>query len=175
MRARRRQLWLRVYAVGLVLHHAVAGAAQQLPPSDDSQRSVLRAAMLGVLPEPVTVPIARAQHDCLELPTSPPDDRLEGPHGATLISATCTVTQYARLGPAWSVARYQWTSVFTAEDPSRGAAARDVVTEEEAVLFEPHERDVRAVWHARFETGVHAEAQSGVHCDRSRPAARNDV
>jgi hypothetical protein len=149
-------MWLGACAVGLALHHAAAGSAQQLPTPDDSQPSMLRAAALGVLPSPVIVPIARARHDCLELPARPPDDRLQGPHGTTLISATCEVTRYASLTAAWSVAHYQWTSVFTAEDPSRGDAARDVAVEEEAVLFERHERDVRAVWHARFETGAFA-------------------
>ena len=55
------------------------------------------------------------------------------------------------------VTRYRWMSVFTAEDSSRGSAARDTVTEEEVVLFErPRPGEVRPVWHARFDTSIYA-------------------
>src|SRR5207249_1345085 len=57
----------------------------------------------------------------------------------------------------WTTARYEWTSLFTAEDTTRGVTARDTVTEEEVVLFEALKHgQVRAVWHARFETGASA-------------------
>jgi hypothetical protein len=52
----------------------------------------------------------------------------------------------------WMVARYRRTSVFTAEDTTRRPAARDTLTEEEAVLLEaPGPGRARAVWHARYE------------------------
>src|SRR5262249_23056988 len=52
---------------------------------------------------------------------------------------------------------YSWTLLFTAEDPGRGPTARDMVSEEEVVLFDtPQPGRVRPVWHARFETGPYA-------------------
>jgi hypothetical protein len=51
------------------------------------------------------------------------------------------------------MARYAWTMEFTAEDPARGAGARDEATAEEVVLFEhTGAQAVRPVWHARFDT-----------------------
>ena len=56
----------------------------------------------------------------------------------------------------WSVARYRWTSVFTAEDKTRGPAARDNATEEELVLFDARDpAKLRPVWHNRFDAGEH--------------------
>jgi len=139
--------------------------AQALPPPEDTRQSMLRQAMLGLLPAQAAVPETLAQHDCLELPVDPPNDRLQGPHGDSLISARCDVIAYQVLTSAlparWVAARYRWTSVFTAEDTARGPAARDTVAEEEVVLFDAsHSAQVRAAWHARFETGPYATWRS---------------
>src|SRR5215470_3239937 len=135
--------------------------AQVPPPPGDTRQSMLREAMLGLLSAQAAVPEARARHDCLDLPVAPPNDRLLGPHGDSLISARCDVVSYQALPSApparWIAALYRWTSLFTAEDTTRGPAARDTVTEDEVVLFDASQPgQVRAVWHARFETGTYA-------------------
>jgi hypothetical protein len=120
------------------------------PPADDL--------MPGLLKGQAALPLIRAQHECLTLPVDPPDDRLQGPHGDTLVSSRCEVIGFTDAGvtrPAkWVIARYSWLSVFTAEDAARGKDARDTAKEEEAVLFEvvPAGR-VRPVWHMRIDTG----------------------
>ena len=156
---------LRRVLLVLLLAAAARVHAQILPPPEDTRQSMLREAMLGLLTAQAAVPETRAQHDCLELPVGPPNERLQGPHGDTLISARCEVVAYEALtgaSPApWTAARYHWTSVFTAEDTVRGPAARDTATEEEVVLFDaPQSAQVRAVWHARFETGPYAALRS---------------
>ncbi len=113
---------------------------------------------LGLLKGQEAVPLTRAQHECLTLPVDPPSDRLQGPHGDTLVSSRCEVTEFTDLGGAppakWMAARYAWTSIFTAEDVARGKDARDTAKEEEVVLFEVVQgRRVRPVWHARIDTG----------------------
>jgi hypothetical protein len=140
---------------------AVRVDAQVLPPLEDTRQSMLREAMLGLLPAQAAVPETRALNNCLELPVGPSNDRLQGPHGDSLISARCDVVAHQVLTsvpPArWIAALYRWTSVFTAEDTTRGLAARDTVTEEEVVLFDASQSSqVRAVWHGRFETGPYA-------------------
>jgi hypothetical protein len=116
--------------------------------------------MPGLLKGQAAVALSRAQHECLTLPVDPPDDRLEGPHGDTLVSSRCEVIGFADAGvdrPAkWVIARYSWVSIFTAEDAARGKDARDTAKEEEAVLFEvvPPGR-VRPVWHQRIDSGEH--------------------
>jgi hypothetical protein len=153
---------LRTVLVALLLTAAALRVdAQALPPADDTRQSMLRAAMLGSLPAQAAGPETQMQHDCLELPVEPPNDRLQGPHGDSLISARCEIVAYEVLRSAsparWTAARYRWTSVFTAEDTARGPAARDTVIEEEVVLFDASQSaQVRAVWHARFETGPYA-------------------
>jgi hypothetical protein len=137
---------------------AARAGGQAVPPPEDTRQSMLREAMLGLLPAQAAVPETRAQHDCLDLPVPPPNDRLQGPHGDTLIDARCEVVEYGPVPTApparWTAARYRWTSRFTAEDASRGPAARDTVAEEEVVLFDASQpAQTRAVWHARFETG----------------------
>jgi hypothetical protein len=140
---------------------ALRVTAQQLPAPDDSRHGMLREAMLGLLPAGDAVPRAQAKQRCLPLPVDPPNDRLQGPHGDSLLDTRCEIAAYQALGsetpPRWDVARYRWVSIFTAEDTVRGSAARDTVAEEEAVLLEalPGDR-VRAVWHSRYETGDHA-------------------
>ena len=122
----------------------------------DLRDGMLGDAMLGILQGQAAVPVARAQHDCLALPVLPPNDRLQGPHGDTLISTRCEVVAFEDLGGAkkkWTAARYQWVSIFTAEDATRGKDARDTVKEEEGVLFEVvNPESVRPVWHARIES-----------------------
>jgi hypothetical protein len=122
---------------------------------------MLREAMLGLLPTQTSVPETRAQHHCLELPVGPPGDRLQGPHGDSLISTHCDVVAYQILTSPpptrWITARYRWTLIFMAEDTARGSTARDTVIEEEVVLFEASQSaQVRPVWHARLETGRYA-------------------
>jgi hypothetical protein len=132
--------------------------AQNLPAAGDSRHSMLREAMLGLLRGQPRVSSASAAQHCLGLPIALPNDRIEGPHGDSLVSAHCDVVEYkvARVASAtrFSIARYRWRSVFTAEDSGRGASARDTVPEEEVVLFESTRPGlVHAVWHARIETG----------------------
>jgi hypothetical protein len=145
----------------LLLCDVTRMAAQTIPPPDDSRNSLLREAVLGLTPSQPGVPARRAMNECLELPVAPPDDRLEGPHGDSMVTARCQVVAFRALErgtqPHWTTARYAWTSVFSAEDTTRGAGARDTVTEEEVVLFDAAELGKsRPVWHARFETGNYA-------------------
>ena len=133
--------------------------AQNLPRAEDSRQSMLREAMLGILSSQANVDSARAQKECIVLPVQPANDRLQGPHGDSLVSTHCEVAAYQVLGrplTRWIIAHYRWTSQFTAEDQKRGPDARNTVTEEEAVLFEaPAPGRVRPVWHERIETGEH--------------------
>jgi hypothetical protein len=122
-------------------------------------------AMNGILPNASVVSALVAAQQCLELPVLPANDRLQGPHGTTLISTRCEVVAYhaveAPTARGWATARYRWTSVFTAEDSTRGPAARDTATEEEAVLFDsPEPGKLRPVWHARFDTGEYGVYRS---------------
>lgn len=102
------------------------------------RQGTLSEPMSSILPNASAVSALVAAQQCVELPTLPANDRLQGPHGTTLISTKCEVLAYHAVAgvPAggWTTARYRWTSVFTAEDSARGPAARDTATEEEAVL-----------------------------------------
>jgi hypothetical protein len=123
--------------------------------------AMLQDALAGLLAAGAAVPDTEARHRCLLLPVAPPDDRLQGPHGDSLVATRCEVAEYQPLGPdpatPWIAAQYRWTSVFTVEDSARPPAARDTVTEEEAVvLFVPRPGQARAVWHERYETGAYA-------------------
>jgi len=136
-------------------------AAQTLPNPSDSRHSLLREAALGLLSGQAEVPDSEARRYCLRLPTEPPDDRLQAPHGDLLRATHCEVVEYQPLAPdsvgAWFAARYRWNSLFTAEDPARGPSARDTVTEEEVVVLAASQPgQVRPVWHQRFETGDYA-------------------
>ena len=135
--------------------------AQNLPTPEDTRHSMLREAMLGLLTGQPSIPEIEARQHCLTLPVDAPNDRLQSPHGSQLISTNCEIISDQPLDgvlPAgWVTSRYRWTSVFTAEDATRGPDAQDIVTEEEVVLFEPTvSGQVRAVWHARFDTGPYA-------------------
>lgn len=136
-----------------------------LPAAGDSRHSMLREAMLGLLRDQRATLEAEVRKRCLTLPVDPPNDRLEGPHGDTLISETCRVAEVRALGAGalsqWTMVRYQWTSIFTAEDRSHGEDARDTVSEEEVVVFDaPDIGQLRPVWHGRFETGGFAVLRS---------------
>lgn len=149
-----------------VYHHngTTADAEAQLmgyDSSGSSRYSMLQDALLGLLPAEAAVPDSEARRRCLTLPVAAPNDRLQGPHGDSLVATRCEVVAYQALGPEpaapWISARYRWTSVFTAEDSARPPAARDTVTEEEAVVFfVPRTGQARAVWHERYETGAYA-------------------
>jgi hypothetical protein len=113
-------------------------------------------AIAGVLAQQPSISAARARERCIDLPADLTDD-LIGPHGDTILSADCKVVAYEPLGlTRWSRARYVRTIVFTAEDKTRGADARDTVTLEEAVLLERAAGEaLTPVWHLRFETGAY--------------------
>jgi hypothetical protein len=138
--------------------------AQILPSAGDSRQGMLSEAMLGVLPPQANVTAARAQKQCIGLPVNPANDRLQGPHGDSLVGTHCEVVSYQGLGgpqARWIIALYRWTSLFTAEDKTRGPSARDTVTEHEAVLFEAIATgQVRPVWHERIETGEYSAWRS---------------
>jgi hypothetical protein len=133
----------------------------QRPVLESLQDGPASEALHGVVPMMPAISAARAHSECIQLPAPPPDDRLLGPHGGSLISSRCEVIAYqapegARSGE-WIAARYRWKSIFTASDSTRGAAARDTATEEEVVLFQTAGgTNVRPVWHARFDTGEYA-------------------
>jgi hypothetical protein len=113
-------------------------------------------AIAGVLTQQRSISAARVRERCIDFPTDFTDDVL-GPHGDTLVSADCKVVVYEPLGQTrWSRARYVRTLVFTAEDRTRGADARDTVTLEEAILLErAADEALTPVWHLRFETGAY--------------------
>jgi hypothetical protein len=120
-----------------------------------------RDATVGLLQSQASVPESRARKNCLSLPVDAPNDRLQGPHGVSLVTTRCEVVRYRTLGTGstsgWFRAEYRWVSLFTAEDTARGPAARDTVAEDEVVLLASAESGrVRPVWHERFETGSHA-------------------
>jgi hypothetical protein len=147
----------RIFLSIVLLTGAVPFKGQHIPAPDDTKHGMLREAWLGLLPAQAGVAEQVAQQRCLDLPADQPDDRLQGPHGSSLISTSCEVVDYRVIvsGPTgrWARARYRWRSIFTAEDTSRGPAARDAVSEEEEVLFESRRAgQVRAVWHARYES-----------------------
>jgi hypothetical protein len=128
-------------------------------------QGTLSEAMSGILPNASAVSALDAAQQCVELPVLPPNYRLQGPHGTTLISTKCEVVAYHAVeglaAGGWVTARYRWTSVFTAEDSTRGPAARDMATEEEAVLFDsPQGGKLRPVWHARFDSGPYGVYRS---------------
>jgi hypothetical protein len=139
----------------------VSVVGQNLPAPEDRRHSMLREAMLGILTDQASIPEIAIRQHCLPLPSGAPDDRLQSPHGDSIINTNCEVVPDqpidGQLPTGWITSRYRWTSVFTAEDKGRGPDAQDKVTEEEVVLFEASAPDqVRAVWHARFDTGPYA-------------------
>jgi hypothetical protein len=147
---------------------AVVLAAGVSPPTRESvlpfteARLLMQAdAMIGLLHGQASVPETRAREKCISLPVEAPNDRLQGPHGDSLVTTRCEVVRYSALASAsrsgWASAEYRWVSLFTAEDTTRGPAARDTVSEDEVVLLEAAQPGrVSPVWHERFETGRHA-------------------
>lgn len=148
-----------------------ASPSRGLFPGNEPQHLMQGDAAVGLLHGQATVPETRARENCLRLPVDAPNDRLQGPHGDSLLTTHCEVVRYRALGTGlkrgWSSAEYRWVSLFTAEDTVRGSSvrsssvrsvsARDTVAEEEVVLFAAAESGrVRPVWHERFETGRHA-------------------
>ena len=134
--------------------------AQTIPSPDDSRHSLLRGIWLGLLSAPTPVPATQAGKVCVQLPKQEADDEIQGPHGDSLIASSCTVASLGPIDstaqPRWMTAHYHWTSVYTAEDSSRGAAARDTAIEEEVVVFRTAAPgNLIPVWHGRFETGDH--------------------
>jgi hypothetical protein len=84
---------------------------------------------LGLLPPgSQTVTVEAAREHCQSLPKPSADDDVQGLHGAALLSTECKVLDYAAIpavgGSTWARAQYQWTSIFTAEDATRGPLAR---------------------------------------------------
>lgn len=145
---------------GLLIFSAARGVGQVASAPRESRSSMMPAA--GLLSAQRGVADEEARHKCLTLPVAPPNDRLQSPHGNTLLTTRCTVSAYENLQDnsdaqqRWSDAHYKWTSVFTAEDSAVTPYARDTVTEDEVVLFEaaPHHR-VRPIWHVRYDNGVY--------------------
>jgi hypothetical protein len=146
--------------LGAVFAGAVQGTRQIVPGQNPSRYDAQRDAAVGLLAGEPSVSKTRARERCLSLPVDSPNDRLQGPHGDSLVATHCEMVRYAALGigsrSGWSFAEYRWVSLFTAEDRTRGFAARDTVGEDEMVAFAPAETGrVRPVWHERFETGSH--------------------
>jgi hypothetical protein len=143
--------------VGLLLLRLAPPLSGQ---SASDQRHLAVSALLdGVVRRDTLIQDSLARHRCLSLPSS--EDELAGPHGDSLVSARCEVVAVRPLLPAqpgrWLTAEYRWISVFTAEDSSRGAEARDTADETEMVVLEAAGSGrVRPVWHGRFETGDYA-------------------
>jgi hypothetical protein len=116
--------------------------------------------MLGLIGSATTISEAEARERCAELPVDWADEPIEAPHGDTLLQSSCSVIEYRGFGGVpetkWSRALYRWTLVFKSDDPSR-PEARDAVTEEEVLLFEPVTPGrVQPVWHTHIETGAYA-------------------
>jgi hypothetical protein len=139
-------------------------SAQAVPATDDSSIGGTGGLGSGLLPGHNAVPLTQATQTCLQLPANP-ENGIQGPHGDSLISSSCRVTSLAPVDsvgePHWMVAHYNWTSLYTAEDSSRGTGARDTVTQEEVVLFRiARPGSLIPVWHERFETGNYAVLRS---------------
>jgi hypothetical protein len=135
--------------------------AQTVPARDDSRHSLLRGVWLGLLPPHDAVPATQAGKVCVQLPRDEESEEIQGPHGDSLIASSCRVGAFGPVDstaqPHWMAAHYTWTSIYTAEDSSRGAGARDTAAEEEVVLFKTAiPGSLVPMWHGRFETGVHA-------------------
>jgi hypothetical protein len=147
-----------LFLLSLVVIRTSTLAGQNLPPPSDTKHSMLRDAMLGLLSGGESVSNTQARRRCMALPVDLPEDRLQGPHGDSLLTTRCEVVGYKSLGPdsagKWFAAQYRWTSLFVPEDRARGPTLPDTITENEVVIFTASQRgQVRPVWHARFEIG----------------------
>ena len=115
----------------------------------------------GLVPTRRALPASQARNVCVQLPGDAESEEIQGPHGDSLIASNCEVASLAPTdstgAPRWMTAHYNRTSIYSAEDSSRGAGARDTAREEEVVLFKAMTPDsLIPVWHARFETGDYA-------------------
>ena len=135
--------------------------AQTIPSPDDSRHSIPSGVSLGLLLPHDAVPLTQVENACVQLPVDEESREIQGPHGGSLITSSCRVASLAPVDsvaqPHWMAAHYSWTSVYTAEDSSRGVGARDTLMEEEVVLFRSASPgSLVPVWHQRFETGGYA-------------------
>ena len=111
--------------------------------------------MLGLIGAATPISEAEARQRCAELPVDWADEPIEAPHGDILLQSSCRVIGYRGLDDAperqWSRVLYSWALVFNSDDPSR-PEARDVVTEEEVLLFQSVTPGlVQPVWHTWCE------------------------
>ncbi len=152
---------MRVRRGAIALAMLLMASATPLAGQAGAGEENLRAAMRLLLPGQPGLPGAEARSRCLTLPADPPRDRLEGPFGDSLQATRCEVVSFDTLGAApggpYHAATYRWSSIYSAEDTSRGATARDTVVETEVVLFAAAEPGrVRPLWHQRIEAGPYA-------------------
>jgi hypothetical protein len=153
---------LRCVFFAVVLAGGVAPTkGENVPPFNEARFLMQDDATGGLLRGQSSVPESRAREKCVLLPVETPNDRLQGPHGDSLVTTRCEVVRYNAIvtgsRSGWASAEYRWVSLFTVEDTTRGPAARDTVREDEVVLLEAAEPGrVRPVWHERFEMGTHA-------------------
>ena len=154
--------------LALFLIAMLAGATSHRVDAQTSGGALAGAAALaGVLAPPVAVSLAAARATCPAVITSSPAAyEIEGPHGDARLSQTCVVRDYRELGragqAAYAYGRYRVTSVFSAEDPTRGPEARDTVPEEVVVLFRSGEQAAPgvAMWQMRYEIGLYGALRS---------------
>jgi len=126
--------------------------------AEGTRLGVAEDVMGGLLTSQPAIPTAAARERCLTLPIEPAGDRLQSPHGDVLLSTDCIVLSYQSTDEGglrgWRLGHYRWTSVFTAEDASRGADARDTIVEEEVVVLQAlGGYFVRPLWRWRFDLG----------------------
>jgi hypothetical protein len=102
---------------------------------------MLREAMLEILTDQASIPEIAVRQHCLALPADAPDDRLQSPHGDSLIRTNCEVIPDQlldrQLPAGWTSSRYRWTSVFTAEDKG-GARMRRIKSPRRRSFFSRH-------------------------------------
>ena len=65
--------------------------AQNSPAPEDTRHNMLREAMLEILTDQASIPEIAVRQHCLALPADAPDDRLQSPHGDSLIRTNCEV------------------------------------------------------------------------------------
>jgi hypothetical protein len=137
---------------------AICFTSSSLAKAEETRLGVAEDVMGGLLANQPAIPTAAARERCLTLPIEPADDRLQTPHGDVLLSTDCIVLSYQSADEGglrgWRLGHYGWTSVFTAEDASRGADARDTIVEEEVVVLQAlGGHFVRPLWRWRFDLG----------------------
>jgi hypothetical protein len=125
------------------------------------------AVLAGVIAPPAVLSLDDARLSCpAMIASSVAAYEIQGPHGDARLEQTCVVAEYRDLGRAgqatYGYGRYRVTSVFTAEEPSRGPNARDTVPEEIVVVFRSSGRatELVAVWQMRYEIGPYGILRS---------------